>query len=91
MIFLIEFDRKHAQLVSLKTFDDTDRLAAQNASAELEFSAGNEGRSSEIVLLEGHSHEAVQKTHRRYFEKILNPAVLGRMLDNAVDVHAQIA
>ena len=86
MIFLIEFDRKHAQLVSMKRFPNSARLDAQDARANMEFDAGLHSTGNEIVLLEADSEDTVRKTHRRYFEKIMSRSVLDNMLDTAKPV-----
>ena len=86
MIFLIEFDRKHAKLVSMKRFPNSARLDAQDARANMEFDAGLHSTGNEIVLLEADSEDTVRKTHRRYFEKIISRSVLDNMLDSAKPV-----
>jgi hypothetical protein len=84
MIFLIAFDRKNSTLLKLLEFPDSARLVAQDAQADLEFDAGFfQSPSTEIVLLEADSLATVQRTHRRYFEKIMSQSVLDSMLERA--------
>jgi len=52
MIFLIEYDRTKGRIVSLKSFDDSDRVEAQNCRLELELSLNAKGVENEVVLLE---------------------------------------
>ena len=69
MIFLIEYDRAKAFLVSIREFDDLERRAAEDARLAIELS-GSRGANSEVVLLEAANVETIRKTHRRYFEPI---------------------
>ena len=69
MIFLLEYDRAKALLVSIRQFDDRERRAAEDARLAIELS-GNRGVDREVVLLEAANEETIRKTHRRYFEVI---------------------
>lgn len=70
MLFLIQYDRSAAKLVSIEKFDDTRRMDAERARLSLELSLHSDGIEDEIVILEAASEEALRKTHRRYFESL---------------------
>jgi len=70
MIFLIEYDRAKGQIVNLKTFDERDRVTAENTRLELELELNRLGKEREVVLLEASSEQALRRTHRRYFEDL---------------------
>jgi hypothetical protein len=70
MIFLIEYDRRQGCLVSLKPFDESDRLSAERARLALELDLNALGIRHEVVLLEAASEDALKQTHRRYFETL---------------------
>jgi hypothetical protein len=70
MIFLIEYDRPQGQIITLKTFDDSERQTAEDARLELELELNRSGIDHEVVLLEAASKDALLKTHRRYFENL---------------------
>ena len=80
MFFLIEFDRVQSKRLAMQTFEDTDVVDAQNASATLEADARQEGRKTEVVLLQGSTLEVVKRTHARYFEQVI-PSKLKAHLD----------
>jgi hypothetical protein len=68
MIFLIEYDRPQGRIVTLTTFTDAERVAAQDARIKTELALNRTGVDHEVVLLEAGSEEALRLTHRRYFE-----------------------
>jgi hypothetical protein len=70
MIFLIEYDRRQGRLVSLKSFDESDRRSAEQARLELELRLNKLRITHEVVLLEAQSEYALRQTHRRYFETL---------------------
>ncbi len=70
MIFLIEYDRPQGRIVTFKTFDDLERLRAENTRLDLELKLNRIGINHEVVLLEAASEDALRKTHRRYFESL---------------------
>jgi hypothetical protein len=70
MLFLVEYDRKAGQLVSLSPYSCADRHAAQEAHLCLELKLRTDGVEHEVVLLEAASEGALRKTHRRYFETL---------------------
>ena len=71
MIFLIEYDRGRGRIVKITSFKDFDRKKAEESRLELELDRNGKGVDHEIVLLEAENEEAVRKTHRRYFEDLL--------------------
>lgn len=68
MIYLIEYDRPRGHLLTLKAFDDVDRVTAEDARLEMELDLHRRKIQHEVVLLEASSEEALRRTHRRYFE-----------------------
>ena len=70
MVFLIEYDRNHGSIITLKAFDDAARETAENARLEMELGLNRQGIEREIVLLEAETEEALRRTHRRYFEDL---------------------
>jgi hypothetical protein len=70
MIFLIEYDRSRGEIVTFKTFPDSERRVAENARLELEIELNRDNVDHEVVLLEADSEEALRRTHRRYFENL---------------------
>ncbi len=70
MFFLIEYDRGKGKIVSLTTFDNSERLKAQDSRLALELSLHGRGIEREVVLLDGASEDAVRLTHARYFEDL---------------------
>jgi hypothetical protein len=67
MLFLLEYDRGHGQLVSMETFGGSDREAADEARLNLELELLRKGIEHELVLLDAASEEGVRRTHGRYF------------------------
>lgn len=70
MIFLISYDRKKGQLVSLRSFEDSERSAVEEVRLELELSNSRRGIADEVVILEAGDELTLRKTHRRYFEDL---------------------
>lgn len=70
MIFLIEYDRSRGEIVTLETFLDSERHAAEEARLEMEIGLNREEVDREVVILEAESEEALRRTHRRYFESL---------------------
>jgi hypothetical protein len=70
MIFLMEYDRSHGELVDIQAFDDSHRDAAENARLRRELTLHHTGVRREIVLLQAASETALRETHRRYFADI---------------------
>lgn len=67
MIFLIEYDRISGRIVSLSTFDNSERQKAQDARLALELNLFHRRIEHEVVLLEAESEAAIRLTHGRYF------------------------
>lgn len=70
MIFLIEYDRGHGEIVTFRTFDDSERRSAEDARLELELELNRLGTDREVVILEAATEQALRRTHRRYFENL---------------------
>jgi len=70
MIFLIEYDRRRGELVTIEPFNDLDRAAAENARLSRELKLHKSGVHHEVVLLQAASEDALHETHRRYFVDI---------------------
>jgi hypothetical protein len=70
MLFLIEYDRRKGEVVSLKSFQSGNRAQALEERLQLELSLHQQGIEREIVLLEATNEAAIRKTHRRYFESL---------------------
>jgi hypothetical protein len=70
MFFLIEYDRDKGQMVTFRTFEDSERESAENSRLELELDLNRRGVEHEVVILEAASEDAVRRTHRRYFETL---------------------
>ena len=68
MLFLIEYDRPRGRLVTFRRFADSERQKAQDERLELELELHRQGIEHEVVILGAASEEAIQRTHRRYFE-----------------------
>ena len=70
MIFLIEYDRNRGEIVTFRTFDNSERRSAEDARLELELELNRLGTEREVVLLEASTEKALRRTHRRYFENL---------------------
>ena len=66
MLFLIDYDRKKGEIVSLRTFSESEQTPANDARLELELSLFHSGVEREVVILEAASEEQIRKTHARY-------------------------
>ena len=67
MIFLIQYNRKRGRIISLRSFNDSDMVKAQDCRLELELSLNAKSVMHEVVLLEAESESAIRLTHARYF------------------------
>ncbi len=74
MLYLIEYDRSRGAVVSIHSFDDARRQAAEDARLNLELSLNRRGVQREVVLLEATSEDALRLTHSRYFENLADLA-----------------
>ncbi len=70
MIFLIEYDRNRGEIVTFKSFEDSERRSAEDARLGLEIELNRLSTEHEVVLLEAATEEALRRTHRRYFENL---------------------
>lgn len=70
MIFLIQYDRQNARLISVESFTNSERSKAQDLLLTLELQLNQNGTDTEVVLLEAESEDALRMTHRRYFEDL---------------------
>lgn len=70
MIFLIEYDRRHSQIITFAAFESSERESAENARLAMELELNQRGVEREVVLLEAETEEALRRTHRRYFEDL---------------------
>lgn len=71
MFFLNEYNRAQGRIVTMKSFNHSDREAAADARLELELNLNRKDIRNEVVLLEAATEEAVRRTHRRYFDDLL--------------------
>jgi hypothetical protein len=70
MIFLIQYDRKAGQIVSIQRYADDQRFLADRVRLDLELDQVRRGRHDEVVVLDAVTEEDLRKTHRRYFEDL---------------------
>jgi hypothetical protein len=69
MLFLIEYDRAAGRLTEFRCFQNSEE--AQTARINLELKLNQRGIEREVVLLEAETEEDLRRTHRRYFEGLL--------------------
>lgn len=74
MIFLIEYDREQGKVVKMSRFLETEREVANAARLNLELELNQLAIEHEVVLLEAEDESALRRTHRRYFEDLLELA-----------------
>ena len=70
MIFLIEYDRNCGQIVSFRSFMDSERQKADDSRLIMELELNRLGKEREVVLLEAATEDDLRRTHRRYFEDL---------------------
>jgi len=70
MLFLIEYNREQGQLVTIKSFADSERKKAEKMRLQLELELNLKDIENEVVLLEAETEQALRRTHRRYFEDL---------------------
>jgi len=70
MIFLIDYDRSRGELVSIKSFGDSDLALAREERLAKELELHRSGVRRDIVLLEARSEDPLRKTHGRYFSDL---------------------
>ena len=74
MLFLIEYDRDKGKVIEMSRFTEYERQVANATRLELELKLNRRGVEHEIVLLEAEDERALRRTHRRYFEDLLELA-----------------
>jgi len=74
MWFLIEYDRKRGEVITLRRFEENERFRAENSRLDLELQLNRAGKQHEVVLLQASSEDALRRTHRRYFEDLIELA-----------------
>ena len=74
MLFLIEYNREKGKVIEISRFADSERPAANAARLNLELELNQRGVEHEVVLLEAADESALRRTHRRYFEDLLDLA-----------------
>jgi hypothetical protein len=70
MLFLIEYDRDEGRIVTIRSFGDSEREAAEDARLKLELNLNLKDIENEVVLLDAATEGALRRTHRRYFETL---------------------
>lgn len=70
MLYLIEYDRSRGRIVTLRTFDESDRQRAEEARLGLELRLNSAGAEREVVILEAQNKKALLHTHSRYFQDL---------------------
>jgi hypothetical protein len=70
LLFLIEYNRSRGEIVTFRTFGDSERPKAEDARLELELDLNRIGTEHEVVILEAATEGALRRTHRRYFENL---------------------
>lgn len=70
MIFLIEYNRKKGEIVTLKPYSASHREDAESDRLKIELTLIRNKAAHEVVLLEANSEDHLRETHRRYFENI---------------------
>jgi len=71
MLFLIEYDRSRGEIVNFREFDVNQSDLAEQSRLEMELDLNRRGIEREVVLLEAANEEALRRTHRRYFEDLV--------------------
>jgi hypothetical protein len=71
MIYLIEYNRTLGTVTRMRSFPDAERKCAEDERLQVELRRNQARENVEVVLLEAPSEAALRKTHRRYFEDIV--------------------
>lgn len=74
MLFLIEYNREQGKVIEISRFSESESQAANSARLNLELELNRRGVEHEVVLLEAEDEAALRRTHRRYFEDLLELA-----------------
>jgi hypothetical protein len=67
-IYLIEYDRELGKLLSIESFDTSQRELASAERLTRELKLHRMRLKREVVILEAESEYALMKTHQRYFQ-----------------------
>lgn len=70
MLFLIQYDRARGSVISMRSFEDSERETAEDSRLAMELTQNKLGLKQEVVLLEASTEDALRRTHRRYFEDL---------------------
>lgn len=76
MIFLIQYNRRHGEVILLKEFPDSEKAVADNARLQLELHLKEQRIDDEVVVLQADSETALRHTHGRYFKDLAGLSVL---------------
>jgi len=68
MIFLIDFDRRNADLRVLEAYPEGDRSIAAARRLEIELAMDWETAPREVVIIEAEDEAALRRGYGRYFE-----------------------
>ena len=68
---MIQYDRPKGRLVKFETFDNVQLGEAERLRLEIDLDLNRRRIEHEVVLLEATSEQALRRTHRRYFEKLI--------------------
>lgn len=78
MIFLIDYDRSKGEIVTLRSFADSERRDVDDLRLALELRLNQEKIDREVVVLDAESEADLRRTHRRYFETLESLATTPR-------------
>ena len=70
MIYLIQYDRAHGQLLRLQAFTAQEKGVAEEARLRMETLDLAQNQGYEVVLIEAKNQDELRTTHRRYFETL---------------------
>jgi len=68
MLFLIQYDKRYGNVISIQEFEEAQRHEAEKSRAALELALYREGTDCEVALLDAENLDIVRKTHQRYFK-----------------------
>jgi len=77
MIYLIDYDRRSGKLITMRTYSDDRRAAAELDRLNLELALLDQRLTREVVLLEAADEAGLRRTHGRYFESLEDMAARG--------------
>lgn len=85
MLFLIEYDRQRGDIVSLVSFQDSERERADDARLALELRLRGVGAKREVVVLDAADEDALRLTHARYFKSAKALIPVSAVIDDRRD------